>query len=172
MESSPPADCPVGGDCRPILANSGLIRNGEVLAYDFGCLSYDFTFLSYVFPVLSYGLRFLSHECISPLALNIRKVHSNGKQSASDCPVGGGCRPILPNNGLTRIGELLSYDFYPLSYDFVFLSYVFRVLSYGFQLLSHERILLLLSSKRKVHSYGKQSARGLPSGRRLPPDLG
>ncbi len=49
MESSPlPADCPVGGKCRPILGNNGLARLGAVVSDDFGRLSYDFVFLSYV----------------------------------------------------------------------------------------------------------------------------
>ncbi len=142
MESSPPADCPGDGGCRPIHSNSGLALMGEVLSYGFGFLSYDLAFLSYVFRVVSYGFRFLSYERTSPPALTIRKVHSNGKQSASGLPRGGSCRPIHSNSGLILMDEVLSYDFGLLSYDFAFLSYVFRVVSYVFQVLSYDFRLL------------------------------
>ncbi len=86
------------------------------------------------------------------------------------CPVGGACRPIHSNSGLTLMGEVLSYGFDWVSYDFAFLSYVFKVLSYGLRFLSYKLLYVGLSSKRKVHSNGKQSARGLPSGPQVPPD--
>ncbi len=62
MESSPPADCPGGGGCRPIHSKSGLALMGEILSDDFGRLPYDYAFLSYGFRVVSYGLRLLSYE--------------------------------------------------------------------------------------------------------------
>ncbi len=88
----------------------------------------------------------------------------------ADCPVGGVCRPILANSGLTRMGLVLSYKFGLVSHNFAFLSYGFRVLTYGFPFSSHERISPTALTRRKVHSNGKQSARGLPSGRQVPPD--
>ena len=96
-------------------------------------------------------------------------IHMESSPPA-DCPVGGNRRPIQSWSGFTLIGEVLSYDFERLSYDFAFLSYVFKVLSYGLRFLSYELLYVRLSFKRKVHSNGKQSARGLPSGRHSPPD--
>ncbi len=152
MESSPPADCPVGGGGRPNLGNRGLTHMGEILSYDCGWVSYDFAILSYGFWVLSYGLRFLSYESIFSPTLIERKVHWNGKQSASGLPSGRQtCRPNLGNRGLTHMGEILSYDCGRLSYDFAFLSYVFSTLSYGFRFLSYESTFPPILIERKVH---------------------
>ncbi len=70
MESSPPADCSVGGrHAARSITESGLARMGEILSDDYGRLSYDFAFLSYVFGVVSYGFRFLSYEYKFPPTL-------------------------------------------------------------------------------------------------------
>ena len=77
---------------------------------------------------------------------------------------GLGERSGMVASGLTLMGEVLSYGFDWIFYNLAFLSYVFRVLSYGLRFLSNELLYIRLSPKRKVHSYGKQSACGLPSG--------